>query len=549
MQRIYVWPAIVFILAGIGAAGAEPLKVPSGDRVAVPGVMPGNDNLKKLKLPANPRIMVIPATDQESTRYGWIDWWQVRFVSRRLDEAAAGKYDLVILEIDTHGGFIHSCQRINRAVAECPVPTIAYIRGTAFSGGAIIAHGCRAVVMEPGSTIGGAQAVGLLGDLGKDERAKMRELLVTTMHALCEKNGYPAPIAQGMVDMGLTVYETDNPKNRFMTGPELEDWQKNEITRGKAPNIVSTWKAPDTILTLTSQQAYDCGLASSLPADRPALFAALGVVPAAVDENGITGGESVARFLGNPLFMGLLVIIGVIALIYELKAGGHYVGYFVSLLCMILFFWLAFLGDSAGWLELMLFVTGIALLGVELFVLPGFGVAGVAGIGFMLLAVLAAFIPAGTLPALFQSGPSSNPFQVQVLMSGLTYAAVTMLSVLVLLVVALRMGVTLPGVSFLALKADVGVSVDAMDAGTAWAPAVSAAPVAAVESDDEGPGLAVLVGKEGVAETVLRPSGKVRIEGVTYDAHSEGGWIEPGMRIRVLAARTSEVIVRELDQA
>lgn len=244
MQRIYVWPAIVFILAGIGAAGAEPLKVPSGDRVAVPGVMPGNDNLKKLKLPANPRIMVIPATDQESTRYGWIDWWQVRFVSRRLDEAAAGKYDLVILEIDTHGGFIHSCQRINRAVAECPVPTIAYIRGTAFSGGAIIAHGCRAVVMEPGSTIGGAQAVGLLGDLGKDERAKMRELLVTTMHALCEKNGYPAPIAQGMVDMGLTVYETDNPKNRFMTGPELEDWQKNEITRGKAPNIVSTWKAP-----------------------------------------------------------------------------------------------------------------------------------------------------------------------------------------------------------------------------------------------------------------------------------------------------------------
>ena len=536
-------------LIGSLAAGAEPLKLSSNDRPAVPGIMPGNDHLKKLGLPVNPRVMVIPVTDRESTRYGMIDPWQAKFVARRLDEAVAAKYDLVILEIDTNGGFVHSCQRINRAIAECPVPTIAYIRGTAFSGGAIIAHGCRAVVMEPGSTIGGAQAVGLLGDLGKDEREKMRELLVTTMHALCEKNGYPAPIAQGMVDTSLRVYETDDPRHRFMTEAELENWRKSETVRGRAPNVISTWKEPDTILTLTSQQAYDCGLASCLPADRRALFAAMGVAPAVVFENRLTGGEWLARFLGHPIFMVLLAIVAVVAFIYELKAGGHYVGYFVSLLCLILFFWLAFLGDSAGWLELILFLAGIVLLGVELFVLPGFGVAGISGIGFMLLAILAAFIPAGTLPALFQSGPSSNPFEMQVLTSGLTYAAVTMCSILILLVVALWMGVRFPGVSFLSLKTDVAVPPTPTDAGTVGASVASATPVALASEpkDDDGESaLRVLVGKEGVAETVLRPSGKVRIDGVTYDAHSEGAWIEPGARIRVLEARASEVVVREI---
>lgn len=551
MKRHFGCSAILAGLLLFSVAGAEPVSEDSGkgssQRALLPGVMPGNDNLKKITLPANPRVMVIPVNDQESTRYGMIDPWQANFISRRLDEAAGGQYDLVILEIDTNGGFIHSCQRINRAVAECPVPTIAYVRGTAFSGGAIIAHGCRAVVMESGSTIGGAQAVGILGDLGKDEREKMRELLVTTMQALSEKNGYPSPIAQGMVDMGITVYETDDSKHRFMTSSELDDWKKNEITRGKAPNIVSTWKGPDTILTLTSQQAYDCGLASSLPSDRKALFATMGVTPAEIYENHISGGETVSRFLGNPIFMTLLIIVAVIAAIYELKAGGHYIGYFVALLCVILFFWLAFLGDSAGWLELILFLTGIVLLGIELFVLPGFGVAGVAGLGFMLLAILTAFIPAGTLPALFQTGPSSNPFQMQLLKDGLIFAAATMCSILVLLVVALWLGVKLPGVSFLALKADVGAPAVAAGAGEASS---TVAPVAvAEETDSEESPLQKLVGKAGVTETVLRPSGKVRIEGATYDAHSEGAWIEPGAKICVLEARDSEVVVREVRQS
>jgi membrane-bound serine protease (ClpP class) len=552
MKRYFGWSAALTGLILLSVVGGEPQPVPTGngasERGLLSGVMPGNGNLKKLGLPPNPRVMVIPVNDQESTRYGMIDPWQAKFISRRLEEAEAGKYDLVILEIDTNGGDVFSCQRINWSIADCSVPVIAHVRGTAFSGGAIISHGCRAVVMEPGSTIGGAQAVGLLGDLGKDEREKMRQLLVMTMRALSEKHGYPGPIAQGMVDMGITVYETDDPHHRFMTGFELDDWKKNEITRGMAPNIVSTWKEPDTILTLTSQQAYDCGLASALPADRKALFATLGVTPVEVYENHISGGEKIARFLGNPIFMALLIIVAVIAAIYELKAGGHYIGYFVALLCVILFFWLAFLGDSAGWLELILFITGIVLLGVELFVLPGFGVSGVAGLGFMLLAILTAFIPAGTLSALFQSGPSTNPFQMQLLMGGLTYAAVTMCSILVLLVVALWLGVKLPGVHFLALKADVGAPVP--DAGAVTVPVVAevAAPSVATDDEDESP-LQKLVGKEGLAETVLRPSGKVRIEGVTYDAHSEGAWIEHGSRIRVLEARTSEVMVREIKQA
>jgi len=547
MKRHLGWLALLpWLLALVNAqepvTGVNP-RQPTG----MPAFTPGNNNLKKLNLPPNPRVMIIPVNDQESTRYGMIDPWQVKFVTRRLEEAAVRKYDLVIIEINTGGGLVASCDRINRAIADCPVPVIAHVRGTAFSGGAIISMGCRAIVMEPGSNIGGAQAVGLMSDLQKDQREKARSLLVAMVKALSEKHGYPGAIVQGMVDMSITIYETDDPSNRFLTDAQLDDWKDNEVTRGKAPNVIATWKDPDTILTLTSQQAYDCGLASALPQNRDVLFTTMGVTPSEVYENNISGAERVARFLGHPIFMILLIVVAIVAVIYELKAGGHFIGWFIALLCVVFFFWLAFLGDSAGWLELGLFLLGLILFGVELFVFPGFGVAGIAGVGFILLSVLSAFIPAGALPTLFQGGSSENPFQAKLLTEGLTYAAVTMCTVLGLLLTALWLGVKLPGVGFLSLKSDVGATVVP---GSAIAAAVPppAASADEAEGDDESP-LAGLVGQEGQAETVLRPSGKVRVAGVTYDAHSEGGWIEPGSRIRVLEARTSELIVRAVKKA
>ena len=510
---------------------ATPTK--AGPSSAAPGaVTPGNPNLKQLQLPANPKVMVIPVSDEESTRYGMIDPWEAKFVTRRLEEAKRERYDLVILEVDTLGGLIHACDRINKEVASCGVPVIAFIQGNAFSGGSLISLGCRAIVMAPGTNIGGAQAVGLTGQLAKDEREKARSWLVADVKGLCEKYGYPVAIAQGMVDMEIEVVETDDPAHRFMTDGELDEWKKNETARGPAPRVVAVWKKKDEILTLTAQQAYDCGLASVIAPDEKSLFAAMSVTPATVYVDHVTTAERIGRFLGNPIVLILLVVAAVIALIYELKAGGHGLGYMAFVLCMVLFFWLTFLADSAGALELILFFVGVLLLGAELFLWPGFGVTGVAGICFVSLSVVSAFIPAGTLPNLWQDSGDRNPFQMEVLKAGLFWAAMMLLTIIALGVGVIAAGVRLPGISLLALRADVHPLPQQTQPAAAPPPAVAE------------PDLAALVGQEGLAESVLRPAGKVRIAGVSYEAIAEGSWIEAGRTVRVLEVRATGLLVR-----
>src|SRR5688572_3930223 len=89
-----------------------------------------------ITLPPNAKVMIIPIDDEKSTSQGYIDHWQAAFVERRLKRAAAEKFDLVVLEINTNGGRVDACERINEAVAACPVPVIAF-SGKAISGGAI----------------------------------------------------------------------------------------------------------------------------------------------------------------------------------------------------------------------------------------------------------------------------------------------------------------------------------------------------------------------------------------------------------------------------
>src|ERR1700759_2542681 len=107
------------------------------------GIVPGSLNPAKrgLTLPPNAKVMIIPMYDVNSDA-GMIDEWMAGFIERRLSVAAKEKYDLVILEIDTNGGIVDSCDRINKAIANCPVPVVAYVTGKAFSGGALVALGC-----------------------------------------------------------------------------------------------------------------------------------------------------------------------------------------------------------------------------------------------------------------------------------------------------------------------------------------------------------------------------------------------------------------------
>ncbi|MBI3829020.1 MAG: hypothetical protein HY291_05870 [Planctomycetes bacterium] len=524
-----------------------------------PGVKPGNAHLQNLHIPVRPRVMVIPFNDEESTRKGMIDDWEAGYVGRRMREAKREKYDLVVLEIDTGGGEVAACEKINKHIENGGVPVVAFIRGQAFSGGAIVSLGCNAIAMEPGGQVGGAQAVGAGGvNLPSDMREKARAYLTALVTGLCERNDYPKALARGMVDQGVEVVETDDPTHRFLTNDDMEDWAKHTDRRGPVPSVISTWKKKDSILSLTANQAYDANMASSLCKDRNALFATMSIQPSEVYEAGVTPAEKVARFLGHPGWLVLLVVVGLIGLIWELKAPGHGVGYGVFGLCLCVFFWLAIFADTAGAAELILFGLCMLLLGLELFVLPGFGVAGFAGIALVLLSIMLAFLPEGTIPSFFKAPGEVSPFQAELIESSLMWAAIALFTVIGAILFGIFTGIKLPGLSRLALKSEV-VSGTAAESPAAPVPA-SAQPYTPAYPDTskaaaqtgstsspapaEAPKISELVGKEGVAESVLRPAGKVRLDGHSYDASTEGEWVEAGRKVKVLEVRGSALRVR-----
>jgi membrane-bound serine protease (ClpP class) len=248
----------------------------------------------------------------------------------------------------------------------------------------------------------------------------------------------------------------------------------------------------------------------------------------------ITPSEKAARFLSHPLWRVLFVILGLISIFIELKSPGHGAGYLGFALCMGVFFWLQMFVANAGIFELILFGAGATLVALEIFLFPGVGVLGFAGFVLLIASIILSFLPEGISITNVWSG-NAQPWEAEMLNKGLMWSAVTLLSIVTVVIVGLLKGATLPGLSRMALTTQVGGTVNSGRLANAATDAASG-PKAALNA---------LVGQSGTAETVLRPAGKVRLNGVTYEAVSEGGFLKPGVNVTVLRVSANSLVVRE----
>jgi membrane-bound serine protease (ClpP class) len=266
----------------------------------------------------------------------------------------------------------------------------------------------------------------------------------------------------------------------------------------------------EELLTLTSREALKVGYAKAEVADEEALFRAIGLPGARVVSSEPNWAEQVVRFLTNPLVSPLLLSLGVLGLVLEIKSGAFGLGGLVSLASLGLFFGSSFVLGLAGWEEVLLLGLGFIALAVEAFVLPGFGVAGILGLaaigGAMVLALMGAapttgdvmqalailgaslVITAAVLYAWLRHIPNSNRFGGLFLREGMPQAE---------------------GYISGAMRAD-------------------------------------LVGQEGVAITDLRPAGTATIAGERVDVVTEGEYVSQGSPVRVLRSEGYRHIVRGL---
>ena len=403
---------------------------------------------------------------------GVIELGLAPYVARVIETAAEEGAALVVLDIDTPGGRVDAAERIVDAVRTSPVPVVAYVNPRAWSAGAMIALAANEIWMAPGGAIGAATPVDGSGTKASE---KMVSAMRAAFRSLAEARGRDPALAEAMVDETLDI-------------PEL-------APEGK-------------LLSLTTRQALEVGMADGEAATLEALLASRGLDNATVVTLSPNWAEAVVRFLTNPIVAPLLLSLGVLGLIFEIKAGAFGIGGLVSLASLGLFFGSSFLIGLAGWEEVILLGVGLIALAVEAFVLPGFVVAGILGL---------LFVAGAMVMAMLGAAPSGGDIvtALGILGAALVISAAVFFAWLRHLPNSQRW-------SGLLLRDNMG-----RGEGYLSAPA-----------RDE------LVGKAGVALTDLRPSGTAEVDGERIDVVTEGEFVKAGAPVTVVRAESFRHVVR-----
>jgi membrane-bound serine protease (ClpP class) len=405
---------------------------------------------------------------------GVVEMGLAPYVARSLREAQSAGAVAAYLDIDTPGGRVDAAERIADDVRAAPIPVYAYVNPRAYSAGALIALSTHTIYMSPGAVIGAATPVDGQGTKAPE---KVVSAMRAEFRALAEQRGIDPNLAEAMVDESVEI-----------------------------PGVVRKGQ----LLTLSTGEAVRLGFAKASVASEDSLLAAIGHPNARVVATQTNWAEGIVRFLTNPLVSPLLLSLGILGLVFEIKTGAFGLGGLISLVSLGLFFGSSLILGLAGWEEVLLLGLGLIALGVEVFVLPGFGVAGILGIvaiaASMVLAMMGGYPTTGDVAQALAVLGASLFITTAVIYAWLRHLPNS----------GRFSGLLLTGAGH-------------RDAGFTTAP-----------SRPE------LVGREGTALTDLRPSGTARIGEERIDVVTEGQYVAQGSKVLVVRSEGYRHVVRQV---
>jgi membrane-bound serine protease (ClpP class) len=409
---------------------------------------------------------------------GVVDLGLAPFVARVLEEATAADARAVILEINTFGGRVDAAVAIRDSLLGSRVRTVAFVNKRAISAGALIGLAAEKIAMAEGATIGAATpvAIGQPGGPAQPVAEKTVSYMRKEFRATAEARRRPPLLAEAMVDADVEI-----------------------------PGVIDKGK----LLTLTTAEALQHGVADFRADDLERVLAAVDLAGAEIRRARETWAETIVRFLTHPVVSSLLLTVGILGVIVELRTPGFGMPGAVGVTSLALFFWGHWLVRLVGWEELLLVAIGLTLLAIELFVLPGFGFAGILGIAALVGALGLSLVGAGAT------------WEAVVLAVG--RVTVTLLVAIGLALVLLRFLPRLPGGRRLVLET-------ALEAEAGYA----------TQDERERKWL----GKRGTAASVLHPAGIADIEGERVDVVSAGEFIEAGQPLEVIRVDGNRIVVR-----
>lgn len=408
-----------------------------------------------------PQVMVMEIKDE-------IDPRMLRYVKLAFDHAEKIKADYIIIDMDTYGGVLTDAKEIVDVVMDSKKPVWVFINSDAASAGALISIACDSIYMSPGASIGAATVVE--GD-GKAAPDKYQSYMRSIMRSTAEENHRDPRIAEGMVDERV---------------------------------VIDSIKQAGKVITFTTTEALANGYCEAKVESIEEILKRNKVENFELHRFKLGATEKIIAFFLNPFISGILILVILGGIYFELQTPGVGFPLFAAITALVLYLVPYYLNGLAEYWEIIALFIGILLLAAEIFVIPGFGIAGIAGIILTLVSLVLIMLNNDFFN--FEFVPLGDIVKASV-------AAVGGLTGGMLLLI-------FGGAKIVETKAFKKISLN--------------------ESQKSEDGFTVnsnaqlLLNKKGVAHTILRPSGKILIEGEVYDAFTRGEYIEKGEQVEII---------------
>jgi membrane-bound serine protease (ClpP class) len=450
-------------------------------------------------------------------------------IKRRTEQALEAGATYVIYDIGTYGGRVDSADNISKYLiheVSRKAHTVAYVTTEAISAGSWISVSCNDIIMKENTKIGDCAPISMEGKIEGVEREKQESYIRASFRACGEVNHYPIPILQAMVTQQIEVYRLKNIETgelAFFDGEQMpKDANEWDLKNKKLID------SKDTLITLTASEAKNYGVARTLVKDVSgvlAFFEQRDNVTFLGDTTVIetNWSEELVRWLNAPAVTSILFMVGLLGLYMEFNTPGVFIPGLVAGLAFAILFGSKYLIGLASYVEIILFLVGLILVILELFILPSFGIAGVLGIVLMVAGLLGMFLP---------NRPGEFPwprfdYEWDIFRSGLISLGIGFIG---FVVVAMFIARYLPKTRLFAAFVLAPPGPRTQEDVNMTAP-----PEQSVE---------LKVGDDGEVLSPLRPSGRARFGSAVVDVVAQAEFLGKGDKVKIVAIHGNRVVVK-----
>jgi len=402
-----------------------------------------------------------------------------RYTKLFLEKAIEKDVDIIIIELDTYGGAVNDADDIRTMILDYDKPIYVWINKDAASAGALISIACDSIYMSSGASIGAATVVTPDGAAAPDKyQSYMRSIMRSTAEA---KNRDPK-IAEAMVDEKIQVDSIS---------------QEGEV------------------ITFSTNEAIENGFCEAELNSIEEILKRNNIENYTVEKYELSSTENIISLFLNPIVSSILILLIIGGLYFELQTPGIGFPIMASIVALILYLTPYYLNGLAENWEIFLFLIGMIFIIIEVFVIPGFGVAGIFGLALTIGSLMLLMLNNDVFDFTFVVSKDILNASGSILIAVLGFGLLLFFG----------------GIKFTESQAFKRVMLeDTQDLDKGY--------ISRKYSDK-------LIGKSGKAMTILRPSGKITISDKIYDATTSGEYIEKNSKIIVLSNEGSTLKVKK----